>query len=118
LDIAEIVIALLFAAAAAFTALFGIRQLACKGYCFNNAYIYASKEERETKDFTPYYKQSGRIFLMISGMTVLDGLFILFSQRWFMIAELLMMTVMIVYAVRSSVKIAKENKENKEKENV
>ena len=112
MDIAEIVIALLFAAAAAFTALFGIRQLACKGYCFNNAYIYASKE------VTPYYKQSGRIFLMISGMTVLDGLFILFSQRWSMIAALLMMTVMIVYAVRSSVKIAKENKENKEKENV
>ena len=36
-----------------------------KGFLFNNAYIYASKQERETMDKKPYYKQSGIVFAMI-----------------------------------------------------
>lgn len=30
-----------------------------KGFLFNNAYIYASKQERETMDKKTHYKQSG-----------------------------------------------------------
>ena len=38
---------------------FSFQQFHEKGFLFNNAYIYASKQERETMDKTPHYKQSG-----------------------------------------------------------
>lgn len=36
-----------------------------KGFLFNNAYLYASKEERATMDKKPHYRQSAVVFLMI-----------------------------------------------------
>lgn len=38
------------------------RQFNEKGFLFNNAYIFASKQERETMNKKPHYKQSGICF--------------------------------------------------------
>ena len=45
--------------------IFSYLQFNEKGFLFNNAYIYASKEERKVMDKKPHYKQSGIVFLMI-----------------------------------------------------
>ena len=63
---AQIILAVILFGIAAALVIAGIRHLQCKGYCFNNAYIYASKDERETMYLRPYYKQSGIVFLMSS----------------------------------------------------
>ena len=44
---------------------FSYLQFNEKGFLFNNAYIYASKQERKVMDKKPHYKQSGIVFLMI-----------------------------------------------------
>lgn len=44
---------------------FSYLQFNEKGFLFNNAYIYASKQERKNMDKKPYYKQSGIVFLLI-----------------------------------------------------
>lgn len=41
---------------------FSYLQFNEKGFLLNNAYIYASKQEREAMDKKPYYKQSGIVF--------------------------------------------------------
>ena len=41
---------------------FSYLQFNEKGFLFNNAYIYASKEERKVMDKKPHYKQSGIVF--------------------------------------------------------
>ena len=45
--------------------IFSYFQFKEKGFLFNNAYIYASKQERKVMDKKPHYRQSGIIFLMI-----------------------------------------------------
>ncbi|MBR1393125.1 MAG: DUF3784 domain-containing protein [Ruminococcus sp.] len=111
MSVGEIVLAvLLFIAAAVLTAL-AVRQLKCKGYCFNNAYIWADKKQRETGDFTPYYKQSGIIFLMIAGLDVLNGLYVLLKTGWLLVGAAALMALTVCYAVSSSVKIEKAKKE-------
>ena len=45
--------------------IFSYLQFQEKGFLFNNAYIYASKQERETMDKKPHYKQSGIVFVFI-----------------------------------------------------
>lgn len=37
--------------------IFGYLQFHEKGFLFNNAYIYAAKQERETMDKKPHYQQ-------------------------------------------------------------
>ena len=44
---------------------FSYLQFNEKGFLFNNAYIYASKQEREVMDKKPHYRQSGIVFLMV-----------------------------------------------------
>ena len=47
---------------AAILAVVSIRSFQNKGFLFNNAYIYASKEERGKMDKKPYYRQSAIVF--------------------------------------------------------
>ena len=46
-------------------AIISIRSFQNKGFLFNNAFIYASKTERETMDKKPYYRQSAIVFLFL-----------------------------------------------------
>ena len=47
---AEIILTAILFLCSAVLAVLGVRQLRCKGYCFNNAYIFASEKEREQMD--------------------------------------------------------------------
>ena len=44
---AEIILTAILILCSAVLAVLGVCQLQCKGYCFNNAYIFASEKERE-----------------------------------------------------------------------
>ena len=46
-----------------------------KGFLFNNAYLYASKQERKTMNKKPHYKQSAIVFFLI-GLIFLINAFI------------------------------------------
>lgn len=104
-----IVLSVLLFAGAAFLTVFGVRHLLCKGYCFNNAYIYASKDERESMDKTPYYKQSGIILLMVSGVFLLNLLQIVFKLKIFMYVSFVLIAAIFAYAVVSSIRLEKNN---------
>ena len=49
-----------------------VRSFKEKGFLFNNAYLYASKEERATMDKKPHYRQSAVVFLMIGYFLVIS----------------------------------------------
>lgn len=49
-------------------AVISVLQFKEKGVLLNNAYIYASKQERENMDKTPHYRQSGIVFALISAI--------------------------------------------------
>ena len=78
-----------------------------KGYLLNNAYIYASKKERETMDKTPYYRQTAVIFLFL-GITFLSlGFAMLLDASWIIYIAGAVILITLIYAIVSSIVIEK-----------
>jgi len=75
-----------------------------KGFLFNNAYIYASKQERETMDKKPYYRQSGIVFAFLTGIFLCVVLECIFETGWLWWMEGALCIAVISYAIISSVK--------------
>ena len=81
-----------------------------KGFLFNNAYIYASKEEREKMDKAPHYRQSGIVFLLLSLIFLLNGFDMLFKTDWLFYLVIAVLVATFIYAIVSSVVIEKRGK--------
>lgn len=95
---------------AAVLLLFGIRSFLEKGFLLNNAYIYASKEEREIMDKKPYYKQSAIVFCILSVVFFVIGLSLLLQNDKYILLEIPLIAAAIIYAVVSTVQINKRIK--------
>lgn len=87
-----------------------IRSFHGKGFLLNNAYLYASKQEREAMDKKPYYRQSAVVFLLISVVFLLNGFEILFQVGWLSRIAITVIIITVIYAVVSSILIEKRNK--------
>ncbi len=77
-----------------------------KGFLFNNAYIYASKKERDKMNKAPYYKQSRNVFFMIGILYLSIPLIGIIEMSNIIIV--LIALLIAIYAVISSIKISKE----------
>ena len=80
-----------------------------KGYLFNNVYIGASKEQKETMNKKPYYLQSGVIFFILGIIFLLDGFDIIFETNWIFIIVISLIIITIIYTLVSSSLIKKNN---------
>ena len=85
----------------------GCLQFAQKGFLFNNAYIYASKQERETLDKKMHYKQSGIVFVLIGIIFLINAIEMILQTGWLFYLVIGIAIVAIVYAIVSSVMIEK-----------
>jgi len=85
----------------------GYLQFNERGFLLNNSYIYASKEERESMDKKPHYRQSGVVLTLVAFIFLFEGFQILFRQRFFFYAVILTTLILIVYSIVSSIKISK-----------
>ncbi len=74
-----------------------------KGFLFHNAYIYASKQERERMIKKPYYRQSAIVFLLLGTVFALNGTAILLGTDWLFWLVGITIAATIVYAVISSI---------------
>lgn len=81
-----------------------------KGFLFNNAYLFASKEEREEMDKKSHYRQSAVIFLLIGIIFLLNTVQMIFNIGWLFYAVLAVTIAAVIYAVISTVKIEKKKK--------
>ena len=81
-----------------------------KGFLFNNAYIWASKRERDTMDKKPHYRQSAIVFLLLGIIFLLDAAAIFLKIGWigYVVSSIAVLT--LIYAIVSS--IAMEIKKN------
>ena len=106
----EIIVAivLLLIAAAAFVMSF--RSYQEKGFLLNNAYLYASKKEREAMDKAPYYRQSAVVFALIGLIFLLNGLSLLLGAPWLGYPAGGVVVIALIYAVASSIAIEKRKK--------
>ena len=81
-----------------------------KVYLFNNAYLYATKEERIQMNKRPYYRQSAVVFMLMGILFLLTAVLALFYIKWIFYIVMAITAIMIVYAVGSSIIIEKRNK--------
>ena len=91
-----------------------IMQFKQKGFLLNNAYIYASKTEREKMYKKPFYIQTGIVFLLLFIVFLATGLATVFNAEGFYIMAVFAVAICIIYAIASTVTIMK--KRNRELE--
>lgn len=76
-----------------------------KGFLFNNAYLYASKQERDCMDKRPHYRQSAIVFLL-AGIALLFSAFgIFFSSGWIFYIVVGILVAAMIYAIVSGIRI-------------
>ena len=90
--------------------LFSIRSVFERGFLLNNAYLYASKEERKTMNKKPYYKQSAVVFCILSAVFLVIGLSLLFQNDKIILLEIPLIVGIIIYVIVSTVMINKQEK--------
>ena len=74
-----------------------------KGFLLNNAYLFASKEERKHMDKAPHYRQSGVVFALLSaGFFCLTVQSITHTER-LMPVFWIVCSGTVIYAVLSSI---------------
>lgn len=86
-----------------------------KGFLFNNAYIWASQEERKQMDKDKeskrsYYRQSGFTFAQIGIIFLIFAVYLVADWIWMYVAFWVSVIIAVAYAVVSSIKIERQNK--------
>ena len=88
-----------------------IRSFREKGFLLNNAYLYATKQQRESMDKTPYYRQSAIVMALVGIIFVLNGFAVLFAWKWIFWIVAAVVAAALVYAITSSIAIEKRKKQ-------
>lgn len=101
---AELICAIICGVLAIACLMISIMQFKEKGFLFNNAYIWASKQERGTMDKKPHYRQSGIAFALIAALFFFMALECVFFTGWLWFIVGSLTVAVLVYAIASSVK--------------
>lgn len=101
---AELVWAIICGVLAIASLIISIMSFKEKGFLFNNAYIWASKQERETMNKKPHYRQSAIAFALCAALFVFIALECVLLTDWLWIIVGVFAVALLVYAIGSSVK--------------
>ena len=107
----DFIVAIALVMVSLFLFILGIRSFLEKGFLFNNAYIYASKKERETMNKKPYYRQTAIVFFLMGITFLLIGFAILFDAGWITYIAGVVIIIILIYAITSSIAIEKSKKQ-------
>ena len=106
----ELITSIMIFALAGVLLLLGIKSFLEKGFLLNNAFIYASKEERKTMDKKPYYRQTAVVFCFLSAVFLVIGLSLVLQNDKIILLEIPLIIGVIVYAVASTIIISNQAK--------
>ena len=107
----EIIITSILFAVSVFLFFMSVRSFMEKGFLFNNAYIYASKQEREKMNKKLHYRQSAIVFLLLGLLFLLIALALLLEANWILYVGVAVVIITLIYAIASSITIEKNNKQ-------
>ena len=88
----------------------GVRSWKEKGKLFNNAYLYASDQERSTMDKKPYYRQSAIVFLCVGLIFLLNAISMLLKAESFSLLSIAVAVLTLIYAIASDISVARNKK--------
>lgn len=110
MNLGQVIVGIFLLGLAAGMLVLGCLQLLEKGYLLNNAYLWASKEERRRMDEEPerkkpHYRQSGFTFLFLALGFLALAIYSVTYWTWPYIAFWGFMSIAAIYAVTSSIQI-------------
>lgn len=85
----------------------GFLQFNERGPLLNNAYIFASEQERKTMNKQPFYRQSGVCFVLLGIMFLLLALALLITG-WLIYLFWVVAFITLAYAIVSSIKLKED----------
>ena len=100
----DIIVSTIFSLIAAGTFIIGVFHLKERGPLLNNAFLFASEEERRTMDKKPCYRQSGIVFCLLGIVVSLLAMEFLLQTGWLFYIMWAVIGVVFLYALLSSVK--------------
>ena len=103
----ELLFAILVFIIAVILFVMSIRSFKNRGFLLNNAYLYASKEERDKMDKKPYYRQTAIVFLLLCFVFIIIGVSIVLYNSKINLLEIPFIAGAIIYAIVSSKRINK-----------
>ena len=106
----ETVLAIILFVIAALFALLAARQFAEKGFLFNNAYIWASKKQRESMDKRPYYRQSAIVCCLLCTVFLVIALSVVLQNSTIQLLEIPLLLGALIYAIVSTIVIEKRKR--------
>ena len=106
----EIIVACILWGMSVLAFVLSIRSFKGKGVLLNNAYLYASRKEREAMDKKNYYRQSAVVFFLISIVFALNGFEIMCQIGWLSYIAIATIIITVIYAIVSSILIAMRKK--------
>ena len=106
----ELIVSVIVFAIAGALLLLGLRSFFERGFLLNNAFLFASEEERKTMNKKPYYKQSAVVFCILSAVFLVIGLSLLFQNDKIVLLEVPLIVGVIIYAIASTMLINKQAK--------
>ena len=106
----KLITAIIVFAIAGLLLLFSIRSFLERGFLLNNAYLYASKEERKSMNKKPYYRQTAIVFCILSAVFIVIGLSLVLQNDKIMLLEIPLILGAVIYAIASAVRISREEK--------
>ena len=81
-----------------------------RGFLLNNAYIYATKEQRKTMDKSPHYRQSAIVFTLLSAAFAVQGVAVLSENFRLGLLWIPLLTAALVYGIVSSARSGKKGR--------
>ena len=105
---AELISMIISFVLAGICAFISVCQFTEKGFLFNNAYIWKSKDERERMDKKMYYRQSAIVFCLLSVVFLVIGISSIILK--IQLLEIPLIICILVYAIVSSMRIEKHRK--------
>ena len=100
----QIIVSIIFLIFSVETFAISYFQFKEKGYLFNNAYFWASPEERKKMDKNkeskkPHYRQSGFAFMFIGILCLILAVHFITGWMWMLVPAGLFVVILVVYAV-------------------
>ncbi len=103
----QIIVVVFFSLVSIIFYIFSFRQFKKIGKPINNAYYFASKKEREEKDFSPHFRQSGGVFALLGTLFLLNTINSIFYPSWYYFVYIPVLVVTILYAIISYIYIVR-----------
>ena len=109
MSIGELIIAIIVFVLSGILLVLSIRHFGEKGFLLNNAWLYASIEQRTAMNKKPFYRQSAIVFCILSAVFIVVGLSLVLQNDRIMLFEIPLISGAIIYAIVSSIRINKQN---------